>query len=98
MLEQRVGEDCIKLTVCEREIVDARHAKRCVNTEVRGVMPTGVRQVPTTRRCPVASGSSYYTVVRVIRYWSKGIPGEPSKSEILGYWIHSLAAAPADPF
>jgi len=32
MLEQRVGEDCIKLTVCEREIVDARHAKRCVNT------------------------------------------------------------------
>jgi len=32
MLEQRVGEDCIKLTIREREIVDARHSKQCVDS------------------------------------------------------------------
>jgi hypothetical protein len=30
--------------------------------------------------------------------WSKGIPGEPPKSENLGQWIHSLATLAAKPF
>jgi hypothetical protein len=30
--------------------------------------------------------------------WPEGIPGEPSKSKIVGQWIHSLAALAAEAF
>jgi hypothetical protein len=31
-------------------------------------------------------------------YASEGIPGEPSKSQILGYWIHSFSAPSVEAF